>query len=116
MLQLSNTNDSPCDEINVTVSRYNTISGIISMPVITFYPPSSTVCKNCVHSFIQFLPLGVMPLYQHACVVSIKTDRTILVMFMHSLPYLHVNCVVCFIATSLMLASHHFLPTIRYCM
>ena len=54
MLQLNNiTTDSPCDEINVTVSRYNTVSEIISMPVITFYPPSGTVCKNCVHSFIQ---------------------------------------------------------------
>ena len=40
VLQLSNITDSPCDEINVTVSRYNTVSGIISMPVITFYLPS----------------------------------------------------------------------------
>ena len=48
VLELSNTTDSPCDEINVTVSRYNTVSGIISMPVITFYPPSGTVCKNSV--------------------------------------------------------------------
>ena len=48
VLQLSNITDSPCNEINVTVSRYNTVSGIISMPVITFYPPSGTVCKNSV--------------------------------------------------------------------
>ena len=48
ILQLSNITDSPCDEINVTVSRYNTVSGIISMPVITFCPPSGTVCKNSV--------------------------------------------------------------------
>ena len=48
VLQLSNVTDSPCDEINVTVSRYNTVSGIISLPVITFYPPSGTVCKISV--------------------------------------------------------------------
>ena len=42
VLQLSNITDSPCDEINVTVSRYNTVSGIISMPVITFHLPSGT--------------------------------------------------------------------------
>ena len=54
VLQLSNITDSPCDEINVTVSRNNTVSGMISMPVITFYPPSGTVYRNCAHSFIQF--------------------------------------------------------------
>ena len=43
VLQLSNITDSPCDEINVTVSRYNTVSGIISLPEVTFYPPSGTI-------------------------------------------------------------------------
>ena len=43
VLQLSNITDSPCDEINVTVSRYNTVSGIISLPEITFYLPSGIV-------------------------------------------------------------------------
>ena len=47
VLHLSNIADSPCDEINVTVSRCNTVSGIISLPVITFYLPSGIahMCK-----------------------------------------------------------------------
>ena len=45
VLQLRNITDSPCYEINVTVSRYNTIFGIISLPVITFYQPLGTVCN-----------------------------------------------------------------------
>ena len=43
VLQLSNITDSPCVEINVTVSRYNTVSGIISLPEVTFYLPSGII-------------------------------------------------------------------------
>ena len=73
VLQLSNITDSPCNEINVTVSRYNTVSGIISMPVITFYPPSGTVCKNFV--IIYTILIHWNDAYIYACLRCFNTNR-----------------------------------------